>query len=653
MVQTRQQRKTLRDNLISATRISNSVKNDKLLDYLDLLDEKGLTVSKKLDVSRKRSYNDDYKSTYETNFLTQPNKKKKTSFDYIVEGGYLFEYDIINKIKNMMNSKGELNKLIDIDEKDINLNCSKTIQIIKKNKHSIILGSVLINSSNNTWGKPDLIVKGSWIEKYIEDKIIGLDVNKWYIIDIKSSTIQLINGGEDISTKLLYSVYKSQIYIYTQALNYLLNEYGIRNDVCLGFVLGKKYKYVLNKNQIIKNSFDSIGVIDFEKEMIKGVDWKNIIISSIEWIKDLRTNWKSFTLNPINRDELYPNMKNTYNKNWYSIKKNIAHVNKELSSLWYCGLTNRDRAWAKGIKSYMDKNLTPEILGFDNSDSKYNIIGTMLKLLHDKNKNYFLNKKNNFMNWQHKERWEFFIDFETYNSEEIIYDEANDWDNIYTGSQQIYMCGISWIGFDDKFNHRTFIIYYPSVQYLMNEFDKNKSNLSSNTEEQIKWEDCICCSSELDLITRIKNFILEFKPRDMGKNEFYNNTRLIHWSGAEPILFNKKIKEYGLNNDEYKLNWYDLLNVFKFKLYPIIIKECFGFGLKNIVRKLNEYGEIKIEWSDLDDGLLSSFIAREIYTSDSTNDIEPNKNMYDIIKYNLIDCKAMWVLLDWMRKRVI
>ena len=276
----------------------------------------------------------------------------------------------------------------------------------------------------------------------------------------------------------------------------------------------------------------------------------------------------------------------------------------------------------------------------------------MLKLLHDKNKNYILNKKNNFMNWQQKGRWEFFVDFETYNSEEIIYDEANEWDNIYTGSQQIYMCGISWIGLDNKFNHRTFIIYYPNVANLLNEFDKNKSNLSSNTEEQIKWEDCICCSSELDLMTRIKNFILEFKPEDMGKNEFYNNTRLIHWSGAEPILFNKKIKEYNLNNDEFNLNWYDLLNVFKFKSYPIIIKECFGFGLKNVVRKLNEYGEIKIKWSDLDDGLLSSFIAREIYTSNSvsTNDFEPNKNMYDIIKYNLIDCKAMWVLLNWMRK---
>lgn len=662
MVQTRQQKKIQQKNLISATRISNSVKNDKLLDYLDLLDEKGLTVSKNLNIGRKRSFSENSENLCDSNNSInsiKSTKKKKTSFDYIVEAGYLFESDIINKIKHMMDLKGEINKLIDIEEKDININCSKTIQVIKKNKHSIILGSVLINSSNNTWGKPDLIVKGCWIDKYINEKITGLDVNKWYIIDIKSSTIQLINGGEDISTKLLYSVYKSQIYVYTQALNYLLNEYGINNDVSLGFVLGKKYKYILNKNQIVKNSFDSIGVIDFDKEKIKGIDWKNIIISSIEWIKDLRNNWENFSLNPINKDELYPNMKNTYNKNWFGIKKNVAHVNKELSSLWYCGLTNRDRAWAAGIKSYMDKNLSPEILGIDKSDSKYNIIKTMLKLLHSKDKKFILDKKNNFMNWQQKARWEFFVDFETYNSEEIIYDEANDWDNLYNGSQKIYMCGISWIGGDEKFNHRTFIICYPNIAGLLNEFDKNKLS-STNDDNNIKWEDCIFCSSELDLLSRIKNFILEFKPRNMNVKDFYNKTRLIHWSGAEPILFNKKIKEYGLNNDDYKLSWYDLLNVFKFKSYPIIIKECFGFGLKNVVRKLNEYGEINIQWSDLDDGLLSSFIARDIYTQNSnlsTNnnkvDIETNKNMYDIIKYNLIDCKAMLVLINWMRNSVM
>lgn len=642
MVCTRHQKKQS-NNLISATRISNTVKNDKILDYLDLLDENGYDVSENLVIGKKRRRDEN------DNLSNQSDKKKKTSFDYIVENGYIFEQNIIEKIKHLMGTNGELKKLIDINEKDIDINCLKTIQTIIKNKHSIILGSVLINSSNNTWGKPDLIVKGCWIEKYIMDKITGLDVNKWYIIDIKSSTIQLINGGEDISSKLLYSVYKSQIYIYTQALNHLLNEHNIDNNVNLGFILGKKYKYVLNKNQIVKNSFDCMGIIDFNNEYAKGINWKEIVNSGIDWINDLRMNWKDFSLNPINRDELYPNMKNTYNKNWLEVKKNVAYVNKELTSLWYCGLMNREKAWKKGIKSYNDINLTPEILGFDKFDSKYKIINSMLSLLHMNDKNYILDKKNNFMNWQEKAEWEFFVDFETYISDDMIYDEANEWDNIYNANQKIYMCGIVWICKNtDKFNYTSFIIKYDHIANFSNEINKN--NIESFND--ISSENIIYCLDELDLIKKIKNFILKFKPNEMNINEFHNKTRLIHWSSAEPILFNKKINEYGLNKPEYKLNWYDLLNVFKYPSNPIIIKECFGFGLKNIVRKLNKMNELNIDWTDLDDGLLSSFIAKDIYDGNYNDYNESNKNMIDIIKYNYIDCKAILILLNWMRNSI-
>ena len=656
MVLTRQQKKRKSVNLISATKISNSVKNDKLLDYLDILDANGLGVSENLTITRKRSRSTDYYSGDEQ-VNSQVNKKKKTSFDYIVEAGYLFEYDIIDKIKQMMKNNNQGNKLIEINEGDKYLNAMKTIQVIKRNFHSIILGSVVINSINNTWGKPDLIVKGCWLNKYIRENIVGVNVNKWYIIDIKSSTIQLINGGEDISSKLLYSVYKSQVYIYTQALNQSLKDYGISNGVGIGFILGKKYKYVLNKNQIVKNSFDSLAIIDFEKEKAKGVDWNEVINSGINWLRELKTNWEDFTLNPINRDELYPNMKNTYNKNWAGAKKNVATFNKELSSLWYCGLSNREKAWKMGIKSYMDPKLTPEILGFDKSTTKYTIINQMLKLLHNNDTDYVLNKKNNFMDWQNKVKWEFFIDFETYNYDDIVWDEANEWDNIYTGNQKIYMCGISWIDSNtSQLTHKSFVIKYPNSKNLKEEFEKfaKFDDETGDGDEggekiQVKWDDYIECVDELDLMKKIVNLVNSFKPNNMTKTEYFKQTRLIHWSGAEPILFNKKINEYQLDYEKYKLNWYDLLKVFKYPQYPIIVKECFGFGLKAIVKKLNELGEINIVWPELDDGLLSSFIARDIYLSKCE---ESDKQMYSIVKYNWIDCKAMWVLIQWMRNCV-
>lgn len=652
MVLTRKQKKLHSVDYISPTRMSNSIKNDKILDYFDLLDSNGLEVSKNLTIVKKRSRSED------SQLDSQPKKKKKTSFDYIVEAGYLFEYDIIDKIKQMMKNNKQSKKLIEINEKDVNLNAMKTIQVIKRNYHNIILGSVVINSTNNTGGKPDLIVKGCWLKKYIRENISSINVNKWYIIDIKSSTIQLINGGEDISSKLLYSLYKSQVYVYTQALNQSLKDYGITNDVNVGFILGKKYKYVQNKIQITKNSFDSLGVIDFEKEKDKGEDLNMKINSAINWLEDLKTNWKDFILNPINRNELYPNMKNPYNKNWYAVKKNVAEFNKEITCLWYCGLPNREKAWNMGIKSYMDPRLTPEILGFDKFTTKYNIIDQMLKILHNDTTNYILNIKNNFMDWQNKVKWEFFVDFETYNYDNISLDEANEWEDIYTGNQKIYMCGISWIDPNTlQLIHKSFVVKYLNSQNLKEEFEKfyefakvdNEIEYMGEEKLQVKWDDYIECVDELDLMKKIVDFVNSFKPGTMSKKEYFKQTRLIHWSGAEPILFNKKIAEYQLDLDEYKLNWYDLLKVFKHPQYPIIIKECFGFGLKAVVRKLNELCEIDITWPELDDGLLSSFIARDIYLSKCE---EHDKQMYEIVKYNWIDCKAMWVLIEWMRNCV-
>jgi hypothetical protein len=644
MSSTRNSLKKQKSELISATRISNYIKNDTVIDYLDLLDEKNLILSSDLIVSRKRLRSHDNNNEKNTNTNTNINlkKNKTSSFDYIVENGYMFEFDIINFIINEMEKNNEIRKLIKIDEPNIHLNCNQTIQTIIKNKHSIILNSVLINKSNNTWGKPDLIVKGCWINKYIQENIIGINVNKWYIIDIKSSTINLINGGEDVSSKMLYSVYKSQIYIYTKALNELMSEYGINNDVEYGFILGKKYKYISNKNNIIKNSFDCLGVINFSKGHIKGMNWDEIIINAVDWINDLRTNWKDFTLNPINKDELYPNMKNNYDKNWYKVKKQIAIINKEITLLWYCGIANRDLAWKHNIKEYDDPKLNSLILGFNESSSKNKIINSMLKLL-PSDKKYILDKKNNFMEWQKKSEWEFFVDFETYNCD-MNFDENNEWENIHTTNQKIYMCGISWFNNkNNKFNHKSFIINYKNDNMLKNEF-MIKSNSS------VKYNDCIYCSNELDLIYKIKNFISSFKPKKMNTKEFFNKTRLMHWSCAEPIIFNKKINEYNLNKSEYDLNWYDLLKVFKYPDHPIIIKECFGFGLKEIIKKLNDHNEINLTWSDLDDGLLSSFIAKDIY--DNINITNPNSNMFDIIEYNYIDCKALFELLQWMRKSV-
>lgn len=634
---TRKQTKKRQQELISATRISNYIKNDMIIDFLDIIGEHGYTVGDDLAIIKKRKFSlgqDDLD-------LVKDNKKSKTSFDHIVMSGYNFEADIFKQIEIMMEENNEKHKLIKIMEPNINLNTIQTVQTIIKNTHDIILGSVVLNNKNNTWGKPDILAKGLWIRKYIKDVLVMVEDSKWYVIDVKSSTINLINGGEDISSKLLYNVYKSQVYIYTQALNNLLQEYNFSNNVSHGFILGKKYKYILNKTTIVKKPFESLGLIDFNKDGLNGLCWEDIISKSIEWIRDLRANWRSIKLNPINRDEIYPNMTNPYDKNYHAIKKQIAIFNKEITLLWYCGIPNRNLAWAKGIKKYDDPELNASVLGFANTNKEL-IIDSMLKLLHS-NSTYILDKKNNFMEWQNKSEFEFYIDFETFCTDSIYDAFGSNFESSMLSNQVIYMIGVSWVNLEKKLSHKCFIIDYTNSNQLEIEFKKNKQF------DNVTYSDCIKCTNELDLINQFYNWFISFKPDMMNLENYRKNTRLYHWSGAEPIIFNKKISEYGLDINKFNLNWFDLLKVFKHDKYPIIIKECFNFGLKEVVKKLNSHGEINLSWSDLDDGLLSSFIARDIYNN---TDSESNQNMYFIIEYNYIDCKALFELLNWMRSKI-
>jgi hypothetical protein len=630
---TRNTLKITKNKLISATRITNWIKNDTIIDYLDLINELNLKLNSNLEVNRKRSISNDFIINYE-----QSNKKLKTSFDYIVEGGNLFEIDIINQIEKMMKNNNEFNKLIKINEININLNYTITINTIIYNKHIIILGGILINEKNNTWGKPDLIVKGEWIKKYIKEYIPNIDIKKWYIIDIKSSTINLICGGEKISSQLLYNTYKSQIYIYSDALNESLKKYNVDNNVSYGFILGKKYKYVSNKNIIVKKPFEYLGIVDFNKEL-NGENFNKIISDAVKWNNDLRENWSTYKLNPINKDELYPNMKNHYDKNLHLIKKEIAIKNKEITLLWNCGIVNRKLAWENGIKKYDDPRLNSKILGFENS-SKETIIDMMLQILHS-DKKFILNNNNDYMEWQTKSKWEFFVDFETYNTD-IISEENIDWDDSFNSSQKIYMIGVNYLQ-NDILNFKSFLLQYNNFSKIKNEFD------NSNNNNNVKYNECVFCIDEVDMIKKFSEFIISFKPSNMDLKLYKKNIRLCHWSCAESTIFNKKIIELKMDKNIYNFNWYDLLKIFKYDKFPIIIKECFSFGLKEIIKKLNEYEYINLKWSELDNGLLSSFIARDIYNGIYTNS---NKKMYSIIEYNYIDCKALYLLLEWMRKNI-
>ncbi len=568
--------------MFSITRLLNNIRNDSIIDYMDIQNKK--RKSNAISVS---------------DIAVPQNKKRKleTSFDYLIDSGYKFEEKIIEEIKQkMINNIKNIYELNKINKTNAEL-FEETKNAILKNKYNVIINGLLIDYAKNIYGLPDLIVKGCWIKKFIgrKFKVIG---NCYYIIDIKATTIPLMNGGQFISNAIKWDGYKMQVYSYSKMLNTIQQK-----ETDIGFLMGIRYKYVLNNKEIIKNTFDTLGTIQFNEKL----NAEHKLNKSIKWNKYLEQQHN--TINVHNTTELKPNMKNKFDKSYSSQKYNLSLNRKEITLLWNCGIQQRENALQHNIESYDDERLTAKILGFKEDTIKYNIIDKMLNILHT-DKNIIIPEDNNVLDWRtQKLDKEYYVDFETYNTTT----QSN------RTIQVLYMIGVGFFE-DTIYKQLTFIIDHKNYKF---------SNINEN-------EIIIKVDNERKLLETFNEFV---KSKNME--------RLIHWSNAEITIYNKKVEQYNIKPIENI--WFDLLYVFKNKDYPIIIKECFGFGIKKIINKLYEYGIIRLQWNeDMDDGLLSAIIANKIYLNDyDKNDI--NNKMISIINYNTIDCKAMYELLHFIR----
>ncbi len=583
----------MRNEIYSATSLMNYIRNDGVIDYIKLK-ERG---KHRMDIYRdmsdmKRQKTDD--------------KRYNNSFEYIMEMGNNFEREIMEEIKN----KTEREKIIKIESDNLTVSEHNGIteEIIKKDRYEIIMNGLIINLDNRTYGKPDIIVKGGWLRRNIRNRIPeDVEDELYYIIDVKCSNINLINGEENRNKIVTNSVemdgYKIQILVYTKGLERI-----IKREIRYGFILGKRYK----DSRREYGSFENIGVIDYrnkkmEEKINKTVEWK-------DWIG---REYEKIGVNDIREKkivELFPNMKNNYDINYYGKKLKIAKEIREITLIWNCGIKQRNNAIENGIYFMDDKKLEPEKLGIDESSKKYNIIDKIIEInRNNRNKenieNIYLDENNNVKEWRRKMKYEYYVDFEMYNNEknrELV----------------LYMIGVMYNN-----NYNVYIIDNEGIDNNINKRIKDKK-IRMNI---------IRCKDEREVIERFKRYI------NSGKKE---EVRLYHWSKCEPNTYKNKIKKYGIEKED-KIEWIDMLEIFKDEEYPIIVRETYNFSLKSIVRKMDEYGMIEVKWEDnLQDGLLSAFMAREVYENKKNMEID----FGSIIRYNMIDCLALREILRYIRE---
>ena len=165
----------------------------------------------------------------------------------------------------------------------------------------------------------------------------------------------------------------------------------------------------------------------------------------------------------------------------------------------------------------------------------------------------------------------------------------------------------------------------------------------------------MCNKADLDEEFRIMNEFMTFIQS--FEKKFYWCAERRFWDVAERRQFDRLTdisrdsEQLDIISDQWKLNldnWIDMCNIFKSE--PIVIKDCFNFGLKNIANAMYKHKLISTRLdSECSNGLVASVNAWNVYQQHP----EPIKSeiMKDIIKYNEFDCKVLWDIIKYLRTK--
>lgn len=487
----------------------------------------------------------------------------------------------------------------------------------------IIHGGVLHNEETKTYGVPDLIVRSDWLNKIMNSPVVTDEEatrsshfftkrNYHYvIIDIKFSTLHLRSNGVHLLNSGSMPAYKSQVYIYNEALAQV-QKYNPHK----AYLLGRRWTMKKNDLSYVgDNCFDKLGLVDFE-----GID-KDIpekTRNATNWILDVRQNGRTWNFEslPLPRKEMYPNMCNTLDGGWHHVKKEIAKNIGEITELWMCGTKNREIAHSRGIFSWHDPRCCLETLGVKENSS----IGKVVKRMIEINRDHSLPSivpqtfKGEYSVFSNTHGLVCYIDFETINNVMTNFETLP----CVSGKDMVFMIGIGFLSpSSGEWTYRNF-----TAEGLTHDAEKNMC------------KDFVKYTNQLE--------------------QKYGELLCVHWGRAEQTFWNGVVSRHPeIHND---VNWYDLHKVFRQE--PILIRGCLNFGLKSVAKNLHAHGKIKTIW-DVDnpctDGMSAMVEACRVWkvSSETGSMFSENPVIKDIIQYNEVDVKVLQEIVGYLKSNLL
>ena len=584
---------------IAATQVKNYLLNDTCLDYIDILH--GL---KKNDIYIEPLQHENKKKLQE--YLDEHINYGSSFIEMICNQGLVFERNVIE----LLNKRIPI-KMVTTEDSQARsvVQFKQTIKFMKQGV-PIIYHGVLHDHENKLYGIPDLLVRSDYVNQltdgdYIKNPNIKSIFSKDYhyiVVDIKFSTLKLASDGIHMINDGIVKASKGQLFIYNQILGSLQGH----KPEC-AYVLGKKWRYKKNSQLFSGNGcFDRLGVINFAD---RDFEYAEKVQLALDWCKEVRENFNQFTLFPPNDPRLFPNMCNKYDHPNHNIKYKLSKEIKEITSLWYCNTKNREAAFEKGVYKWDDNKCTAEILGIT-GEWKQPRVQAILEINQQKDDLIRCYNFQNTNNWTIFGELEIFVDYETAN---IHKSDSNDGSVCSEDESIITIIGCG---------------YAKNGKWIFKKF----------TVDQITHKE------EIKIVSEFYDYV-----QLLTKTHKTTNPRIFHWGHIERTIYNKlrsKTKMWG------DLNWFDLCKTIQTEI--IVFKDALSYGLKEVANALYKHKLLNTSWKNHSkclDGLNAMVSMMEC------NDIAVKNNvsltnmsiMKDIEKYNEVDCKVMWEIIEVLR----
>ena len=528
--------------------------------------------------------------------------------DFIMKKGIEFETELVK----YLHTKGI--PITTVSEFITDESCRCAIDLMKEGVP--VLHSVPVrNNYNSTQGIIDLLVRSDYLGEILDENPLTHEERQrpaprvhgnyhYVVVDIKFSTLPLRADGIHLLNSGHYPAYKAQTLIYTQAIGRIQGY-----TPPYAFILGRRWKYT--SKRITHRSYsclNRLGKIDFA-----GVDKEYVSHTkkALKWVRGVRENGSSWSINPPSRPELYPNMC-VDSGQWNGEKEKIADIIGEMTRVWHVGVKHRNHALVSGITTWRDGLCTASTMKL--GGRRASVIDKIMAINRQSKDNLWPKKiESNLHGWKDKVN-ELFVDFET------LSDIFAGFDDLPTQrkTNQIFMIGVGWEA-SGSWQHRNFICNAPTPE------------------------------EEYRVMDEFMTFMAE---KGMPRVHYWHAEKRF-WVAAENRQFdiacdaNDTDRKDHISDDWPAVDWCDMYDIFRSE--PIVIKDCFKFGLKDIAKAMRKHKMIKASiGSSCNSGMMAMVKAWECYTASvapATSD-----TMLDIARYNEFDCKVLWEILSYLRE---